>query len=336
MWTIAQVAQQAGVSVATVSRVINGSGTVSPATQERVRCAIEKLEYRPNVWGRSLRRRESRMVLILVPNVSNPFYSPIISGVEDALRPKGYHTMLCVTGVADGRRRAFLELLHNGQADGAVLMDVTQNDKLTAELAAQYPIVQCCEYCSDPRVSHVSIDNLAAAREGVDHLIALGHRQIGFVGSTNRFISTQQRREGYEQALAAAGLPTAPEYVALADDDYSFSCGVQAAGTLLDLPRRPTALFCISDVLALGAVRAAEERGLSIPRDLTVIGFDGVEYATMFRPQLTTVGQPCYQLGQAAGELLFEQLGGAEGGRADVLSHKLVLRDSSAPAPLSR
>lgn len=333
MSTIQEVAKEAGVSVATVSRVVNRTGPVSEETAQRVRSAIDKLGYQPNVWGRSLRRKESRVLLIFAPNVSNPFYSPILSGIEDTARAAFYNTMLCTTGTGGdrARRMEYLDLLHNGRADGAIFLDVTQDSKVVPEVAREFPVVQCCEYCTDETVSHVSIDNFGAAEDVVRYLIAQGHERIGFVGSTNDFISTRQRREGYEMVLTEAGIGVRKDYEAYADRDYSFLSGVRAAGELLDHGERPTALFCISDVLAIGAMRAAEERGLRVPEDLTVVGFDGVEYAAMFRPQLTTVSQPCYELGRASCELLLRQIGGGGGeGTACFLPHRMILRDSSA------
>lgn len=330
MSTISEVAREAGVSVATVSRVINRTGAVSQNTRERVQAAIGKLGYQPNVWGRSLRRGESRMLLIFVPNVTNPYYANIIAGIEDTARAGGYNTMLCINGGDRAKRLEYLELLHNGRADGAVFLDAALDSKAVPAVARECPVVQCCEYCADETISHVSIDNRAAAEDVVNYLLSLGHRRIGFVGSTNHFISTRQRREGYEAVLAGAGIPLGEDYEAFADHDYSFLSGIRAAGELLDLKERPTALFCISDVLALGAVRAAEERGLKVPEDLTVVGFDDVEYAAMFRPMLTTVSQPCYELGRCSCELLLGQIGGGEAGTARFLPHKMILRDSAA------
>lgn len=330
--TIQEVAREAGVSVATVSRVVNRTSQVSEQTACRVREAISKLGYQPNVWGRSLRRKESRMLLIFVPNVSNPFYSPILSGIEDTARAAGYNTMLCVTGVDMARRMEYLDLLRNGRADGAIFLDVSRQSEVIPEVANDFPVVQCCEYCADDGISHVSIDNLAAAEDVVRYLISLGHRRIGFVGSTNEFISTRQRREGYERVLIEAGIGVRTDYEAFADRHYSFLSGVEAAGELLDRPQRPTALFCISDVLAIGAIRAAEERGIRVPEELTVVGFDDVEYAAMFRPMLTTVSQPCYELGRASCELLLRRIGPEEARAATCyLPHQIILRDSSAP-----
>lgn len=333
--TISQVAKEAGISVATVSRVINQKGGVTPETTEKVRLAIQRLGYQPNVWGRNLRRGESRLVLVMVPNVSNPYYAPIIAGAEDTLNAAGYSIMLCITNMDRVRRRHYVDLMHNHRADGAILMDVSMNDEDVVQLAGDYPLVQCCEYCGAEDISHISIDNFAAAREAVTRLAALGHTRIGYIGAKNSFISTTLRHEGYRSALKELSLRIWDGYEAFAGRDYSFSTGVEAAGHLLDQPERPTALFCVSDVLALGAVQAARERGLRIPEDLSVVGFDDVEYASIFQPRLTTIRQPCYRMGAVAASLLIRQMQGESGGQTMFLPHEWVSRDSTANWPLN-
>lgn len=330
MITIADVAREAGVSVATVSRVLNKNGPVSPAAHEKVNLAIAKLNYQPNVWGRRLRRKESRMLLILVPTISNPFYSSIVAGIEDEARRYRFGTMLCITNGDEGREREFIELLFDGQADGAVMLCVDKDDKDVKEIADKVPIVQCCEFCQDADIAHVSIDNYAAAAQVVRYLRSLGHEKIGFVGSVNQFVSSEDRRRGYEAEMEKLGLPVRKEYMAYADRDYSFQSGIAEARGLLKLPDRPTAIFCISDVLAMGAIRAAEELGLTVPGELSVVGFDDVEYATMMNPMLTTVSQPLYPLGKTSAHMLIEQIESGEGKGKIFLEHKLVIRDSTA------
>lgn len=328
--TISQVAKEAGISVATVSRVINQKGAVTPETARKVQEAIERLGYQPNVWGRNLRRGESRVVLVLVPNVSNPFYAPIISGAEDRLSKDGYSILLCMTN-ADANRRAFyLEFLKDGRADGAILMEPATDDAHVARLAREYPLVQCCEYCDNQEVSHVSVDNFTAAYEVVKALADLGHTRIGFVGADNDFISTTFRQKGYQEGLRSLGIPVREADQLLASGDYSFASGVECARRLLDREDRPTALFCVSDVLALGAIQAAREMGISVPGELSVVGFDDVEYASMGYPRLTTVRQPCYELGSTAGELLVEHIRGGAAARAVFLDHQIIVRDSTA------
>ena len=330
MITIADVAKEAGVSVATVSRVINRNGPVSPAALEKVNLAVTKLNYQPNVWGRRLRRKESRMLLIFVTNISNPFYSSIVSGIQDEARSRQYDTMLCITNGDKVRQREFMELLFDGQADGAVTLCVDRDDREIREIADKVPIVQCCEYCEGAEISHVTVNNFAAAEQVVHYLYSLGHRKIGFIGSVNHFVSSEDRRLGYEAALRAEGLPVRKDYMAYADRDYSFQSGIAEAGKMLRLADRPTAMFCISDVLAMGAIRAAEGLGIRVPEDLSVVGFDDVEYATMMNPMLTTVSQPLYSLGRTSAQLLIDQIVSGTGKKEMFLDHKLVIRGSTA------
>ena len=333
--TISQVAKEAGISVATVSRVINQKGAVTPETARKVQQAIERLGYQPNVWGRNLRRGESRVVLVMVPNVTNPYYAPIIAGTEDTLSAAGYSIVLCITNMDRNRREHYADFMRNRRADGAILMDVAMDDRDMVQLAEEYPLVQCCEYCDRKDISHVSIDNFSAAREAVSRLAALGHTRIGYIGAKNNFISTALRHQGYHSALEELSIGLRPDYEESAGRDYSFSTGVEAAGRLLDRVERPTALFCVSDVLALGAVQAARERGLRIPEDLSIVGFDDVEYASMFQPRLTTIRQPCYRMGAVAASLLLRQMQGERGGQEMFLPHEWVARDSTAGWPMN-
>lgn len=330
MITIADVAKEAGVSVATVSRVLNKNGPVSPAALEKVNIAISKLNYQPNVWGRRLRRKESRMLLIFVPFISNPFYASIVSGIEDEARSHKYQTMLCITNGDKNREREFIELLFDGQADGAISLCTDKDDVGISEVAEKVPIVQCCEFCKNAKISHVSIDNFAAAEAVVRYLHSLGHEKIGFIGSVNHFISSEERQKGFEYGMKIAGLSIRKEFMAFADRDYSFQSGITAAKQILCQADRPTALFCISDVLAMGAIRAAEGLGILVSKELSVVGFDDVEYATMLNPMLTTVSQPRYSMGKMSAEMLIRQIETGEGQEGIFLDHKLVIRDSTA------
>lgn len=334
MITIADVAKAAGVSVATVSRVLNKNGPVSPAALEKVNIAVAKLNYQPNVWGRRLRKKESRILLIFVPTISNPFYASIVQGIEDEARSHRYGTMLCITNGDQNRQKEFLELLFDGQADGAITLCTNKEDSEISQVARQVPIVQCCEFIKDETISHVSVDNFAAAKQVVRYLHSLGHEKIGFIGSVNQFISSEERRKGFEEGMRSEGLAVQDSFMANADRDYSFQSGIAAARQILSGDDRPTALFCISDVLAMGAIRAAGGLGIHTASELSVVGFDDVEYATMMNPMLTTVSQPRYDLGRRSAELLIGQIETGESGEADFLAHKLVIRDSTAAKAL--
>ncbi len=329
MATIVDVARAAGCSVATVSRVLNGKRAQEGELAHRVLDAARALDYVPNSAARNLRKSESRVILILLPNVTNPYYAHILSGIGDAAYRHGYSHFLCNTGNRREREEAVLGRLTRRQADGAILMATELGSAWLKPYAERYPIVQCSEFDPEVDIAHVSVDNYRAALEVMDHLMGLGHRKIGIISSENRYSSTAQRMEGYCDALKREGLPVSEDYIRCADAGYSFKSGFDAAVSLLSQEERPTALFCISDVLALGAIAGARELGLSVPGDVAVVGFDDVEHTTMFRPYLTTVGQPCYDIGYRAMEMLIGLLGGEEVPRELKLAHRLTVRESS-------
>lgn len=336
MVTIEEVANYAGVSVATVSRVLNNSSMVKPATIQRVQEAIQKLNYIPNQSARNLRRQESRVILALAPNFSNPYYSRILTGIGDRSHDRGYSLLICNTAGKEENEKHFLEMLKNHRADGAILLGCQKDAGWLEEYARLFPIVQCCEYVPYLHCPSVSIDNYSASLEMVRYLCRLGHRHIAMLGADNRFISTRLRREGYLAAMeeSVRNLPDGyyEDYYSEADAEYTFASGQLAARKLLTLTPRPTAVFCVSDILALSVISVAKEQGLSVPEDLTVTGFDDVDYTTMFHPYLTTIAQPCYEMGQQSIELLLRimQDRNEENAIRTYVPYNLVERESSA------
>lgn len=329
--TIEQVALRAGVSVATVSRTLNNSPAVKSATAQRVRQAIEALGYVPNQPARNLRRNESRVILALAPNFSNPYYSSILTGIGDRAWELEYSVLVCNTlGHANSELR-FLKMLESHQADGAILLGCHWDYSWLARFARQSHIVQCCEYVPDLACPSVSIDNYRATREMIAYLQDLGHRRIAMIGADNQYISTRLRRQGYLDAMSERELEVREDWYRLADADYSFASGQAAARALLAAKPRPTAIFCVSDILALSVISAAQELGLSVPRELTVTGFDDLDYTTMVHPYLTTVAQPCQELGRQSVDLLLDGLRDGENGQRAFLPHRLVERESAAP-----
>ncbi len=330
MATIVDVSREANVSVATVSRVLNGKGHVSPEVSQRVMEAIKRLEYAPNVSARNLRRNESRVVLILAPNITNPYYTHIIAGVGEAAHRNGYSSFLCNTEGDQEQEKQLLEMLVKHQADGAILLATEMGADWLKPYAGRFPLVQCSEYDPNIDIVHVNVDNYRAAREVMAYLIEIGHRRIGIISSVNKYVSTAMRLKGYQDALMAAEILPKDEYIRYATIDYSFKSGFDAARSLLSQEKRPTALFCISDMLALGAIASAQEMGFRVPEDVTVVGFDDVEHTTMFHPYVTTMAQPCFELGKKAMELLLCQLRQTPLKREVLLPHRLMVRESSA------
>ncbi len=330
MASIADVAREANVSVATVSRVINGKGQVRSDTQKRVHVAIEKLSYEPNLLARNFRKDESRVILILAPNITNPYYSHILSGIGDMAHDQGYSAFICNTNGSQQREQEILNMLHRRRADGAILLASEPGNIWLKQLADKFPIVQCSEFDPQIDIAHVSVDNYKASQEAVQHLIDQGHTRIATVSSVNRYHSTTLRLQAYRDTLQNAGIPIKEDYIFFATKDYSFKSGVDAIKTLLMLEPRPTALFCISDTLALGCITGAKEMGFQVPRDVAVIGFDDVENTTMFHPYITSVAQPCYEIGRKGAEMLFRLMRQEPMQREVILDHKLVVRESSA------
>ena len=322
-----------GVSLATVSRVLNNSETVRPATAEKVSAAIKALDYTPNQSARNLRRSESRVILTLAPNFSNPYYSRILTGIGDLAHDCEYSVLICNTaGEAENEKR-FLKMLEQHRADGAIFLGCHGNHGWLRNYAAEYPLVQCCEYVPALDSPSVSIDNYSAALETVNYLISLGHERIAMMSAANDFISTRQRVQGYRDALAGAGLKAGEKMLVMASADYSYASGLAAAEKLLTLPERPSAVFCVSDILALSVISRAHDMGLSVPGDLAVTGFDDVDYTTMFHPYLTTVAQPCYEMGQQSLRILLGMLGGGQDvKKRTYLPHRLVVRESACPS----
>jgi len=332
MVKIEDVARAAGVSVATVSRVLNEQGHVLPETQEKVRKAAEELRYQPNLSARNLRKNESRIILILAPNFSNPYYSNVLAGICDVSRNLGYSTLIYNTYDSNALDQTLVtHLFQKNRADGMITLAVNRDDRWLTQVAGKYPLVQCSEYVEDEPIQHISVDNRSAAKESVSLLIAQGHRRIGIVTSANRYLSSANRLRGYLDALEEVGIAKDESLIAYASADYSFASGKQAARELISLPEPPSAIFCVSDILALGVIAAAGKMGLQVPWDLSVTGFDDVDYTTMFHPYLTTVSVPCYELGRRSMQLLYDQIAQKPGLEREVyLPHKVIVRETTA------
>lgn len=331
MANIEDVAREAKVSVATVSRVINNIGVVKPSTIDKVNAAIEKLSYVPNLSARNLRKNESRIILILTPNFTNPYYSQVLSGICDISRELGYSILVYSTHDSLALdEKLVIDLFRTNRADGMITLACKLDDTWLGKYKDQHTIVQCSEYVNDLTIPHISIDNRKAAKESVANLIKMGHSRIGIIYSVNKYMSNAMRYQGYCDALAEAGIEFNDKYAARADMDYSFASGKQAASTLLSQDEPPTALFCVSDIIALGAMAQAEKQGMKVPADLSVVGFDDVDYTTMFHPHLTTTSIPCYDLGRQSMQFLQQHMLKQNAINEVILPHHLVTRESAA------
>jgi len=327
MANIQQVAKQAGVSVATVSRVLNGKDKVSTKTKLKVEEAIQYLNYEPSMLGRNLRNSESRIVLILIPSISNPFYFEVIKGIENMALSQNYSILLCETDSKPEKEEIYFDLVRKKMADGIISMDPAVNVETLKELAENYAIIQCSEYGGGIGIPYVTIDSEEASYHAVKHLIQIGHRKIALMNSDEKFLYARERRMGYERALQEHGIPLDGEYI-FYTQELGFEQGQQTMKKILQLQDRPTAVFAVSDLLAIGALKEINAAGLHVPGDMAVVGFDKIDFSNMTNPALTTVAQPMYKMGTVAARMLIEKI---QGKTVDsvVLGHELVIREST-------
>ena len=306
--TIRDVAREAGVAVGTVSRVLNGSGPVSPATAERVRAVMARLGFAPSEAGRALRTGASRAVGVLVPTISNPIFARSMEGIEAVLRARGYAALLMSTRYDPAAEAGALATLVARGVDGVIAT------LARADAAPATPVPTVLLYNrpdgTDPGAALATVDSRGAVRDATRRLIALGHRRIAFLGG--HFAASDRsaaRAEGYRAAMEEAGLPAwPPEEVAFEDEGPAFDAAI---ARLLDRLSRPTALICSNDLLAMATVAALRRAGLAVPRDVAVIGFDGMPAARLAHPPLSTIRQPARSLGRAAAALLLDMIDGA-------------------------
>ncbi|MFW6377715.1 MAG: LacI family DNA-binding transcriptional regulator [bacterium] len=328
MATIRDVAEKAGVSIATVSRVLNNQATVRPATRAKVEAVIKELNYQPNYLGRNLRRAETKLILVVLQNISNPFYAKVVKGIEDVGHKNNYNIMICNTDSDTDRERDYLELLLNKLVDGVILMEPEIEAEELTQISKDFPVVQCCEYKEGSNISHISIDNIAAGYTAVSHLLKLGHQRIAMISGYNRLLSAIQREKGYRQALLDSGIEFDPDLIKYSS--YGFTGGLRSAKEILQMDDRPTAIFTISDITAIGAIKAIKQEGLRVPEDIAVVGFDNTGIAAMYDPPLTTVAQPRYDLGKISMEILLDLINNKNIVNKEIyLEHELIIREST-------
>lgn len=330
---IKDIAERAGVSVATVSRALSGSSLVTDETRKRIHDLARELNYRPNVSARNLRTRRSMSVLLVVRDVGNPFYLDILKGVEATARAAGYAVLMGNTENDPDREVEYFNMLRDGHADGMILMTGKLPASEPGESAdvSHLPIVVALEMIETAGFPNVQIDNIAAARDAVEHLIALGHRRIAHIAGPLPEVMATHRRDGYRAAMEAAGLKVPDGYEVRGD--YLLETGEACAAELFALAEPPTAIFAANDEMAYGAIHALRRLGRDVPGDVSVVGFDDLYLSKAFYPPLTTVSQPRAEIGRTAMSLLLEILSGDDAAAtpAVVLPTALAIRGSTAP-----
>lgn len=309
--TLKDVATLAGVSVKTVSNVVNGYAFVKPENRRRVEEALATTGYRPNVGARNLRRGRTGFLALMVPELSIPYFGELAGLVITAAQKRGWSVLIEQTQGTRERERATLASLGPHLVDGALVHPEALQASDFPDQVGGIPLVLLGEHAVDVPIDHVAIDNVLAAQTAVAHLIGIGRRRIAVIGQNPHRGTAALRLEGYHKALAAAGLPQLSELVVPAQT-YHRRDGAEAMAQLLSLPQRPDAVFCFNDLLAFGALRAAADRGLRIPEDIAIVGFDNTEESGYSLPSLTTIAPNKLSIARTAIDLLHRRVSSAE------------------------
>jgi LacI family repressor for deo operon, udp, cdd, tsx, nupC, and nupG len=327
MTNIRTVAKVAGVSIATVSRTLSSPDVVSTKTRNKVQEAIKEAGYKPNLLARNFRAKKSYALLVLVPDIANPFFSRVISGIQETAQTKGYSVLLGNTRGDIEREREYVQMVDSLQADGVIQLSARYPLETVVPLD-ELPIVNICECFDLTDIPQIVLDNQGAAKAMVNHLIERGHRHIGVIKGPDQSPLTQSRLDGYRAALSEANIDY--DEMIIADGDFTMRSGFDAVEKLLARRNRPSALFCFNDEMAIGAIKAIKALGFKSPEDIAVAGFDDIAYANYCDPPLTTIAQPAEQFGQQAVETLCDIIDGkACSTTKSILPFELIIRDST-------
>ena len=336
--TIMDVAAHAGVSYSTVSRVVNDYEFVKTATREKVQKAMEELGYVANLKARSLAGGRSNMIGLLVFDLENSYFTEVVRGIDAEVSRLNYDMVISTTHQRLDREQAYVTQLASGMVDGLIIMLPQNIESWLEPLQQRQTPYVLIDHESRLGQGHViRTTNRRGAREATDYLLDLGHRQIGLVTGTPTVQSGKERIEGFHRALADRQLAANPELIVQGDFDEAsgFAAGLQ----LLQRPSPPTAIFALNDAMAIGVLEAAEKVGLSVPDELSILGFDDIPEASYIRPQLTTVRQPQREIGRTATRLLVDLIEHKEA-RSDLetvtLNTELIIRKSTGPCKQMR
>jgi LacI family repressor for deo operon, udp, cdd, tsx, nupC, and nupG len=332
MSSIREVARLAGVSVATVSRALSMPEKVSSASLEKVHVAIAQVGYKPNMLARNFRSARAYAVVVLVPDIANPFYSLFIRALEDRAHQKGYAVLLGDTRGTPERELEYIRRVETRLADGIVQLRPS-SEKRQNSVPADVPCVNACgcEYITGPAIR---IDNRGAAKSMVNYLISLGHRRIGVISGLKDNPHAIDRLQGYKEAIQEAGI--AYERDLIAEGDFTMWSGLNAAFQFCNMKNRPTAIFSMNDEMAIGAMQTFKAQGIRIPEDMSVTGFDDIAYAKYCDPSLTTISQPAEEMGKMAMDMLLKIIEGEPLGQTEcVLPTEFIIRKSTAPVKVS-
>ncbi|MBC3811588.1 MULTISPECIES: LacI family DNA-binding transcriptional regulator [Undibacterium] len=330
MATMKQVAEKARVSTTTVSHVINNTRVVSDDARERVLSVIKELRYIPSAVARSLKNDRTHTLGMMIPNNSNPYFAEVIQGIEDASFKLGYNIILCNSDDDPKRQAAYIRVLMEKRIDGLILVPSGSDEELTKLLADEgIPKVLVDREVAGVAADLIEADHVQGGYDATRYLIGLGHRRIACVAGPDTLLPSGGRVTGYLRALAEAKLEFRTEY--LIHSDFTSQGGFNAFKQLLALPERPTAIFVSNDLMAIGGICAANEAGVKIPQQLSVIGYDDIALASFSTPPLTTIAQPKHDIGQLTAQVLVARITNPTLPlRREMLRSQLIIRQSTA------
>jgi DNA-binding LacI/PurR family transcriptional regulator len=326
--TIYDVAREAGVSIATVSKVINNTGRISDKTRKKVLKIMEELDYQPSVVASALTGKRTYTIGLLIPDLANPFFAEIARSVEDRGQELGFSVVMCSTDYNSDKEAKYISLLKQKSVDGIILASGFKNDKILKELIKEkLPIALISQDIPGLAVDSVTVDDFLGGYQVTEHLLALGHQKIAVIAEDTR--SSKERIRGYQEALKDAGFTCDERLIFVSASTVEES--KRLAAQLIGLGERPTAVFACNDLLAIGTIQAARENGLILPDDLSVVGFDNTLLATIVDPPLTTVNQPIHEMGRQVVDLLMQKIEGEKNMKQKVvLLPELVIRNSTS------
>lgn len=308
MVTIKDIAKEAGISYTTVSRALNGHPRVTADTRELVVSVANRLGYSPNAMARGLVQKSSQTIGIMVPDISNPYYPHVVRGVQDYMKKIGYSVFLCDTNWDEDTEMMYLKILSERRIEGLIIDPVSvQTFHNIRQRKLQFPVIFVGNKLEGDRLSsYVMVNNVKGAYMATEYLIKLGHTNIAFIGGNKNTSTNMDRYEGYRLALEDHGLQLDERLVEICD--FRKESGFKAAEKIMKTGRIPTAVFAASDLLALDVMDAFEKHGYRIPEDVSVIGFDDIDFASLSKINLTTIAEPKYEIGRITAEILMNKI----------------------------
>jgi len=332
--TIHQVAELAGVSVATVSRVFAGAENVSKKSIDRVRKAAQTLNFQPNRIARSLRMQKTSTAALVVTDIENPFFTSVVRGIEQVLRNAG-HTLLLTN--SDENEQIEKDLLLNLRAEGVAGVIIAPTGKeanIYDQLTQAGMVIVAIDRCpKNLAIDRVTVNNVSGVNAAVDHLVKLNHTRIGFITGLDRISTSYERYQGFDEGMKRHHLPIDPGWIQAGD--FRREGGYQAMLNILNQENRPTAVICANNMMTLGALQAIYASKLHIPEDISIVGFDDMDWSTALHPPLSVIAQPTHEMGTIAAQLLLDRIKNpSQSYRHVILDTRLIVRESSGPPRL--